>query len=126
MCIRISALISLMIYNLIIKIQVCIQTVYNHLSESGPHLRYGFLSAASVYYKFKQQRIIIGRYPVAVVYMRINPDTVASRNMKVLNLSRRRSEVKFRILRIDSAFYSMPSYLYVFLLYNALLILTPI
>ena len=79
--------------NLILVIEIRLNAIDDHFSESTAHLCDRFFSRIGMHDQLCQHRIIKCRNRIPTVNRRIDPDPFSARKMQFRNLSRRRSEV---------------------------------
>ena len=116
-CINVAILICFMTQNIELKVYVCLDSLYNQFSQCTSHLGNCLCSVFSMDNQLHQHGIVVCRYSVVIVNMRVNTDSIASRHVNICDQTRTRHEVLFRVLGIDSALNGMARNLYIFLGY---------
>ena len=82
MSIRVSALISRMIQNIILEIQIRINPFYNHLTQDTAHPGDGLGTVLPVDNNLHQHGIIIGRNLIIIINMGVDPHPISPRQMQ--------------------------------------------
>ena len=78
------------------------------------HARHGFFAGCAVGDQLADQRVVVRRYGVAAVQVRVDPHAIAAWGMEVLDLAGAGHEV-VRVFGVDPAFQGMAADHYVFL-----------
>src|SRR5260221_2871111 len=78
------------------------------LAERTVHRIDGFFPGAGYRNDLGDHGVIIGRYRITGIGMRVDPDTMSARLVKHVDPAGRRPEIVVRIFRIDTAFDGMP------------------
>ena len=104
-----------MLDDLVLEVEVRLDTNHEHLVEGGAHLHEGGFSRRGMDDDLRDHRIILGRDPVAGIESGIDADAVAGRQMQVFHDTRARHEVLRRDFRVDAALDGMSTRLHILL-----------